>query len=72
MLPVVLKDFEAVDVQHADHRVFTVNIGVVVFHFNNVVNSSHNPTEETFINSLNKNKTIFTSGSEYTATHLNT
>ena len=50
--PVVVKDLEAVDVQHADDCVFPVKHRVVVFDFNDAVDAAHDPAEKPLIKSL--------------------
>lgn len=50
--PVVLKDLKAIDVQNSNDRVFPMNPGIIVFHLNDIIDSSNNPTEKPLINGL--------------------
>lgn len=50
--PVVLENLKTVDVQHPDHCVLPVNSGVIVFHLDYVIDTSHNPAEQTLVHGL--------------------
>lgn len=50
--PVVVKDLEAVDIQHADDGVLPVQHRVVVFHFYDAVDAADDPAEEPLVESL--------------------
>lgn len=48
-LPVVVKDFKAVDIQYTNNSVFPMNRGVIVLDLNDVIDASYNPTKKTFV-----------------------
>lgn len=50
--PVVVKDLEAVDIEHANDRVFPVKQRVVVFYFNDAVDAADDPAEQSLVQSL--------------------
>lgn len=54
--PVVLENLKTIDVQHPDDCVLPVDSGVIVFHLNDVIDSSHNPAEQTLIHGLRMTK----------------
>lgn len=55
--PVVLENLEPVDVQHPDDRVLPVDSGVVVFHLDYIVDSTHDPAEQTLVHGLRRTHT---------------
>lgn len=48
-LPVVFKDFKAVDIQYTNNSVFPMDRGVIVLDFDDVIDASYNPTKKTFV-----------------------
>lgn len=48
-LPVVVKDFKAVDIQYTNNSVFPMNRGVIVLDLNDVIDASYYPTKKTFV-----------------------
>lgn len=50
--PVILKDLKPIDVQDSNDCVLPMNPGVIVFNLNDIIDSSHNPTEKPLINGL--------------------
>lgn len=48
-LPVVVKDFKAVDIQYTNNSVFPMDRGVIVLDLDNVIDASYNPTKKAFV-----------------------
>lgn len=48
-LPVVFKDFKAVDIQYTNNSVFPMDRGVIVLDLDDVIDASYNPTKKTFV-----------------------
>lgn len=48
-LPVVVKDFKAVDIQYANNSVFPMDRGVIVLDLDDVIDASYNPTKKAFV-----------------------
>lgn len=47
-----VEDFEAVDVEHADHRSISLHTVVDIVHIDRVVHARHYPREQSFVYSL--------------------
>lgn len=48
-LPIVFKDFKAVDIQYTNNSVFPMDRGVIVLDLDDVIDASYNPTKKTFV-----------------------
>lgn len=51
-LPVVVKDFKAIDIQDTNDSVSPVDCGVIVLDLNNVIDASNDPTKKAFVYGL--------------------
>lgn len=48
-LPVIVKDFKAIDIQDTDNSVFPMDGGIIVLDLDNIIDASNNPTKKAFI-----------------------
>lgn len=68
--PVVLENLKTVDVQNPDNRVLPVNSGIIVFHLDYVIDTSHNPAEQTLIHGLKTTQHLTLNVCKYDTTWL--
>lgn len=48
-LPVVVKDFKAIDIQDTNDGVFPMDCGVIGLDLNNIIDAGDDPTKEAFV-----------------------